>query len=151
MILNKWERISRHEMMMRMAWVTAMRGTCDRLRVGAIISRDGRAVATGYNGNVAGMAHCRHTSDAPCDTAVHAEANAIAMSAKHGVSTDGAVLYVTHETCYACARLIVNAGIKRVIFMKEYRRHDGTELLRSAGVEVFRLSEEDESLIQVTR
>lgn len=142
-------RIDRHEQMMRMAWVTAMRGTCDRLSVGAVIARDGRTISTGYNGNVSGVAHCQHVDNTPCSTAMHAEANALIYAARNGVATSDAHLYTTHMPCYDCARLIINAGITKVFFMVPYRKREGVALLNLVGVEVFQLNEEH-SLIQVT-
>jgi dCMP deaminase len=141
-------RIDRHEMMMKMAEVTALRGTCTRLQVGAVIARDGRTISTGYNGNVSRVAHCVHIDETPCKTAAHAEANAIAYAARNGVATSDAHLYTTHMPCFDCSRLIVNAGISRVIFKVPYRITLGVELLQRVGVEVFRLNEEY-SLIQV--
>lgn len=143
-------RIDRHEMMMRMAEVTALRGTCERLQVGAVIARDGRSISTGYNGNVSRVAHCKHDDDTPCSTAMHAEANALIYAARNGVATSDAHLYTTHMPCYDCARLIINAGITKVFFSIPYRKREGVELLTNAGVEVFRLSA-SYSLIQVTR
>jgi len=141
-------RISRHEMMMRMAETVAMRGTCERLQVGAVIARDGRSISTGYNGNVANVAHCKHDDDTPCSTAMHAEANAIAYAARNGVATSDAYLYTTHMPCFDCARLIINAGIRAVIYYIPYRNQSGLDLLGAAGVETFRLSA-SYSLIQV--
>lgn len=143
-------RIDRHEMMMGIAEVVALRGTCDRLQVGAVVARDGRSISTGYNGNVSGVAHCKHDDNTPCSTAMHAEANALIYAARNGVATSDAHLYTTHMPCYDCARLIINAGIRRVYFTTEYRKREGVELLNLAGVDVFRLNEAY-SLIQVTR
>lgn len=146
-------RIDRHEMMIKMAEITAQRGTCDRLQVGAVIARDGRSISTGYNGNVSGQAHCRHHADKlklPCVTAMHAEANALLYAARNGVSTNHADLYTTHEPCFDCARLIVNAGIARVFFKIEYRKHDGVNLLIDLGYDVLKFNEEY-SLIQVRK
>ena len=147
-------RIDRHEMMIKMAEVTAQRGTCDRLQVGAVIARDGRSISTGYNGNVSGMHHCRHYADkvpgTPCVTAMHAEANALLYAARNGVSTEHADLYTTHEPCFDCARLIVNAGISRVFFKVPYRKHDGANLLIQLGYDVLKFNE-DYSLIQVRK
>lgn len=141
-------RIDRHEMMMRMAEVTALRGTCSRLQVGCVIARDGRSISTGYNGNVSGVAHCQHIDHTPCSTAMHAESNALIYAARNGVATSDAHLYTTHMPCFDCARLIVNAGIKAVFFKVPYRRPEGVQLLQQVGVEVFRLNVEY-SLIQV--
>lgn len=138
-------------MMMRMAEVAALRSTCERLNVGAIISREGRVLSTGYNGNIAGQAHCNHIVDGPCTTAVHAEANAIVWAARMGVATEGTELFTTHQPCLDCAKLIVNAGIYRVYFQNLYRLRDGLELLlRVDLLEVF-VVREDYSLYQVTR
>lgn len=143
-------RIDRHEMMMKMAEVVSQRGTCSRLYVGCVIARDGRSISTGYNGNVANVAHCVHNDDRPCSSAMHAESNAIAYAARNGVATSDAHLYTTHMPCFDCARLIVNAGISKVFFKVPYRKREGTELLIQAGIEVFKLNEEY-SLIQQVR
>ncbi len=110
--------------------------TCRRLHVGTVLVLDRRIVSTGYNGAPAGLPHCTHDDMAPCERAVHAEANAIAFAAKNGVSTNGTVLYSTHAPCMACAQLIINAGIDKVIYGEAYRKTEGTELLEEAGVVV---------------
>lgn len=135
---------------MDVARVMASRSTCSRASVGAVIAQDTRVVATGYNGAPAGLPHCDHECDCgtpehidgycaslqPCAVAVHAEANAIAFAAKHGVVTDRATLYVTLSPCLSCARLIINAGITDVVYGEQYRNVSGLDLLRSAGVRV---------------
>lgn len=144
-------RPTKVEMMMGIARSVSLRGTCDRLWVGAAISRDSRVISTGYNGNVAGAIHCRHANDDKgCDTAVHAEANAIVFAARHGVAVEGAELWTTHQPCLACAKLIVNAGIMRVWFEHDYRLREGLELLIKSGIETFRVRE-DYSTFQMTR
>ena len=125
-------RISRWDMSMEMAWVVAQRGTCSRLQVGAVIVSNGRVISMGYNGAPAGMPHCIHLEDSPCENAVHAEANAIAFAARNGVATEEASIFVTHQPCLACAKLIINAGIKFVGFEYPYRMEDGLELLKVA-------------------
>lgn len=134
---------------MRMAEAVALRGTCDRLQVGAVISRDNRVISSGYNGNVAGAIHCdHHNNDAGiyegtgCTTAVHAEANALIFAARHGARVGSADLWTTHQPCLGCANLIINAGIGRVFYKHPYRMYDGIEALQSAGVEVFNITEE---------
>lgn len=132
----------------------ALRSTCDRLNVGCAIVRDARVISTGYNGNVSGASHCTHMlqnkPDSPCDSAVHAEANALVFAARHGVATLYADLWTTHQPCLSCAKLIINAGIRRVWYINEYRLREGVELLLSSGVEVFQVRE-DYSSYQVTR
>lgn len=131
------ERISRTNMLMLMAKVVAQRSTCLRLSVGAVVARDGRVVSTGYSGAPKGISHCDHsncTPDSPCTRTVHAEAGAIAFAARYGVSLEGATLYCTHSPCQDCAKLIINTGIKEVIYETPYRKTEGVDLLRSAGV-----------------
>lgn len=159
-------RISGHAMCMSIASVVAERSTCDRLHVGAVIVRDGRVMSSGYNGNVSGSSHCSHEvtevgtwgqpdfkvidhRGSPCTSAVHAEANAILFSARHGVATEGADLFTTHQPCEGCAKLIINAGIKSVVFKEHYRLPDGLKLLLQSEVVVFEYLSDD-SLVRVT-
>jgi dCMP deaminase len=137
----KVERISRDEMLMRIAVIVSNRGTCNRAQVGAVIARDGRIISTGYVGAPSGLPHCL---DVGCDVSeysgcirtVHAEANAVAFAAKSGISTDGAVLYCTHSPCGNCAKLIINAGITKLMYEQEYRDVKPLGMLASAGIEV---------------
>ena len=131
-------RISRDDVMMDVAFIISGRGTCQRLQVGALISRDGRVLSMGYNGAPAGLAHCNHALDETdgCPRAIHAEANAIVWAARKGIPTEGAELFVTHMPCLNCARLIINAGISRVVYHLPYRLTEGVSLLREAGVKV---------------
>jgi len=109
--------------------------TCPRKAVGALIIRDGRAIAWGFNGAPPGVQHCDHGVNEPCETATHAEANAIAFAAKQGVSTDNSILIVSVSPCVVCSRLLIAAGIREVYYREEYRLTDGIELLEYAGVE----------------
>lgn len=141
--------------LMATARVFEDRSTCDRAHVGVVIARDGRIISTGYNGAPAGMPHCEHeklTFDLPrvspvpplptapldrgCRLAIHAEANAIAYAARHGVSVENATLYTTLSPCYACAQLIISAGLGRVVFHRSYRDPAGTDLLMAADIRV---------------
>lgn len=139
------ERPSRDQVMMEVAVAFSKRGTCLRANVGAALSRDGRVLVTGYNGPAASLPHCDHECEirhtAGCGIAVHAEANAIAYAARHGIATDGAELHTTHLPCLKCAELIVNAGIRRVTFLNDYRIKDGQLLLQQAGVDIMGLDD----------
>jgi dCMP deaminase len=135
---------------MQHAHVAARRSTCARAQVGAVVSRDGRVLVTGYNGAPAGMPHCDHTCDctakfwhkhedwcrsiAPCTESVHAEENCIAYAAKWGIPLDGGVMHTTDSPCLLCSRLIVNAGITEVRYDRMYRVTEGLKLLEAAGV-----------------
>jgi len=147
-------RPSRDELCMQIAHLVAKRGTCSRASVGATLARNGRILVTGYNGPPSGLPHCTdpngcsltdRASDAGCLRSVHAEANAIAYAARHGISTDGADLYCTHLPCLKCSELIVNAGIRRCFYSLDYRIKDGEVLLRNAGVDIINLVMHDES------
>lgn len=132
------DRISRDEMLIAMAKVVAFRGTCSRLHVGAVASRDGRVISTGYNGAPAGLPHCVHAIDEKggCEIAEHAERNAIAFAARYGLALENGELHVTHSPCLNCARMIINSGITRVVYEFAYRIPDGVELLKQASIQV---------------
>lgn len=136
--------MSRDEMMMRIASIVSMRGTCERAAVGAVIALEGRIIATGYVGAPSGAPHCTSVGcelgvSGGCTRTVHAESNAIAFAAANGISTRGAELFCTHSPCRECAKLIANAGITRIAFEQEYRDTAGIELLRSLGRRVERI------------
>ena len=125
---------------MQMAEVVADAGTCSRLKVGALLVYARRIISTGYNGAPSGMPHCVHDGRVPqegtCEISVHAEANAVAFAARYGIATEGSTMYVTDSPCLNCARLIINAGVKEVIYGREYRDARGVGELALAGVEV---------------
>lgn len=128
------------EYFMDMAAMVATRGTCPRRKVGAIIVRERRTIASGYNGSVAGDVHCDEAGckmvDGHCIRTIHAESNAILQCAKFGVSTEGAVLYVTHFPCLICTKQIIQAGIVRVVYKEAYRVDPyAQELFAQAQVE----------------
>lgn len=128
-------RISRDEMMMRIAAVVSQRGTCVRASVGAVIVLDGRIVSTGYVGAPSGEPHCLDVGclvldDGGCVRTVHAESNAIAFAAKSGISTNRATLYCTHAPCLNCAKLILNSGIRKFYYEVPYRLTDGLDLIK---------------------
>lgn len=136
-------RSSREQMLMDVAEVVAQRSTCLRRHVGAVIAREGRILSIGYNGAPAGMTHCTKdicNADGPCYNAVHAEANAIAWAARHGVELNESHLFVTLSPCLSCAQLIINAGIKAVYFQTGYRDLSGVSLLQRAGHDTIHLS-----------
>lgn len=121
---------------MATAEVWAERATCPRKHVGVVIVREGKVIATGYNGAPSGLPHCESVGcdvDAAghCTRAVHAEMNAILQCALHGVSTRGAWLYTTLSPCMRCAMAIINAGIAGVVFKTKY---DGDSYQRVAAV-----------------
>lgn len=129
---------------MRIAFEVATRATCLRRHVGAVIVRDKRILSTGYNGSPPGQKHCTEVGclldEGRCIRTLHAEQNALMQAALHGVSTHGATLYCTCRPCHVCARMIVAAGIVRVVFAGEPPEGWASEVLTAAGVEIVPLS-----------
>ena len=119
-----------------MASVWARNSYCKRRQVGALIVKDRMIISDGYNGTPAGFENVCEEDGVTKPYVLHAEANAITKVAKSGNSSDGATLYVTASPCLECAKLIIQSGIKRVVYSEEYRITDGIDLLRRAGVEV---------------
>lgn len=122
---------------LEMAAVWAKNSYCQRRKVGAIIVKDRMIISDGYNGTPSGFENvCEDENGVTKPYVLHAEANAITKVAKSGNSSLGATMYVTASPCVECAKLIIQAGIKRVVYDEEYRVADGLNLLRRAGVEV---------------
>lgn len=124
----------------RMARIWAENSYCTRRKVGALIVKDKMIISDGYNGTPSGFENVCETEDGVTKSYVlHAESNAITKIAKSGNSSLGATLYVTASPCIECAKLIIQSGIKRVVYSEKYRLEDGIELLNRAGVEVLYL------------
>lgn len=135
-------RLSRIDTLMVVAEAFAARSTCDRLHVGAVFAQAGRIVATGYNGAPAGIDHCPPgPHDGPCQRAVHAEQNAVAFAAQHGVTLGGSKLVITHMPCLNCALMLVNAGITGVVYKHEFRDTSGIDLLHEVGIQCWQYGE----------
>lgn len=118
-----------------MAAVWARNSYCSRRKVGAILVKDRMIISDGYNGTPAGFENvCEDENGVTKPYVLHAEANAITKVAKSNNSSEGATLYVTASPCMECAKLIIQAGISRVVYSEEYRITDGLDLLRRAGV-----------------
>ena len=137
------------EYFMQMAELTAKRSTCLRRHVGAVIVRDKHIVATGYNGAPRGLSHCdelggclREKLGVPSGErhelcrALHAEQNAIIQAATLGLSIEGASIYITHQPCVICAKMIINAGIDKIVVKEGYPDELSMELLEEAGKRV---------------
>ena len=122
---------------LEMALVWAQNSYCKRRQVGALLVKDKMIISDGYNGTPSGFENiCEDESGNTKPYVLHAEANAITKVAKSSNSSDGATLYVTSSPCLECAKLIIQAGIKRVVFTTSYRLEDGIELLKRADIEV---------------
>ena len=145
------ERPSVDDYFMEIASVVSKRSTCLRNQVGALFVRNKRILTTGYNGAPAGLPHCdvvgcaregvaSGTRHELC-RAVHAEQNAIIQAALHGISIEGATLYCTHQPCILCAKMMINARIRKVVYRESYPDETALKFLEQAGIEVVRLME----------
>ena len=122
---------------LRMAKIWAENSYCQRRKVGALIVKDKMIISDGYNGTPAGFDNiCEDEIGKTFPYVLHAEANAITKVAKSNNSSEGATMYVTTSPCIECSKLIIQSGIKRLVFSENYRLNDGIDLLEKAGIEV---------------
>lgn len=142
-------RASWDEYFMEIAEIVKTRSTCLRRHVGAVIVKDNRIITTGYNGAPSGMEHCidkggcyREKMNIPSGQrhelcrALHAEQNAVIQAAKFGISTDGATIYITLQPCVICSKIIINAGIKRVVYKGAYPDELSIGMLNEAEIKI---------------
>ncbi|MCI9606813.1 MAG: dCMP deaminase family protein [Muribaculaceae bacterium] len=133
---NQTKQIVLDKRYLRMAMIWAENSYCVRRRVGALIVREQMIISDGFNGTPAGFENiCEDESGKTKPYVLHAEANAITKVARSNNSSDGATLYVTASPCLECSKLIIQAGIKRVVYNELYRMSDGIDLLVRAGIE----------------
>jgi dCMP deaminase len=128
---------------MKIAFAVSERSTCDRAFVGCVLVLEKRILTTGFNGSPAGLPHCDEVGhlivEGHCVRTIHAETNAIIQAALHGVSTRGATCYVTHFPCINCAKVLINAGITRLVYASDYHVDEAAmEFLETAKVEIDR-------------
>ncbi len=129
---------------LRMARIWAENSYCRRRKVGALVVKEKMIISDGYNGTPSGFENvCEDETNTTKPYVLHAEANAITKLARSSNNSEGATLYVTASPCIECAKLIIQAGIKRVIYAEQYRLTDGIDLLRRANIEVTYLNPDD--------
>jgi dCMP deaminase len=145
-------RPSWDEYFMAITEQVAERATCTRRHIGAILVKDKRILATGYNGVPAGLAHCdevgcrREQRQIPSCTqhelcrGIHAEQNAVIQAARHGIAIDGATCYCTHQPCVLCAKILINAGVVDIVYREAYPDGLATEMLAEAWINARRFS-----------
>lgn len=145
---KKLKRPSWDEYFLEAAGLIASRSTCLRRKVGAVLVKDKRILATGYNGAPSGIVHCEIVGCLRAKLKIasgerhelcrglHAEQNAILQAALHGIRTKNAVLYLTNQPCIICAKMIINAGIKEIIFKGDYPDKMAREFLKEAKVKI---------------
>ncbi len=126
----------------KMAFVWANNSYCERRKVGALLVKDRMIISDGYNGTPSGFENiCEDENNNTKSYVLHAEANAITKVAKSHNSSQGSTLYVTDSPCIECAKLIIQSGIKRVVYSRKYRITDGLDLLERADIEVDQLAD----------
>lgn len=142
---NKLEKTRQFDLRyMRMAQIWAENSYCERRKVGALIVKNKMIISDGYNGTPSGFENvCEDENNRTKPYVLHAEANAITKVARSSNSSEDSTLYVTSSPCIECAKLIIQAGIRRVVYAEEYHTLDGVDLLKRAGVEVEQLETED--------
>ena len=128
---------------MNMAVGAAEMGTCPRAQVGCVLVRDNRIIATGHNGALAGLNHCIDVGcmieNDHCVRATHAEQNAVIQCALHGTSSRGATCFTTHFPCVTCAKILIGAGVDRVVYLHDYANGRGDEFFRWARIQIEQL------------
>lgn len=128
---------------LRMAFIWAENSYCRRRRVGALLVKDNMIISDGFNGTPSGFENvCEDSDGVTFPYVLHAEANAITKVARSHNSSEGSTLYITTSPCMECSKLIIQAGISRIVYAEEYRLSSGLELLRQAGVEVVYMPKE---------
>ena len=144
---NEMNRPSWNEYFLNIAHEVAKRSTCERAQVGAVIVKDKRILTTGYNGSPRGLDHCTEVGclmdNGHCIRTLHAELNAIIQAALHGVITEGATIYVTHQPCFNCAKTIINAGISLIVYDQEYDDDRSLDFLEQAGVRLIAIHDSE--------
>jgi len=137
---NSEKQLKLDERYLRMAMIWAENSYCTRRQVGALLVKDKMIISDGYNGTPSGFENvCEDENNKTKPYVLHAEANAITKVAKSNNSSEGATLYVSSSPCLECSKLIIQAGIKRVVFSEQYHMNDGVELLERAKIEVIKV------------
>ncbi len=143
------EQLSKQEKLdlryLRMARIWAENSYCKRRQVGALVVKGKMIISDGYNGTPSGFENVCEEDGVTKPYVLHAEANAITKLARSSNNSDGSTLYVTASPCIECAKLIIQAGIKRVVYAEKYRLNDGIELMERAGIKVVYLNPDDAS------
>lgn len=130
---------------LRMARIWAENRYCVRRQVGALVVKEGMIISDGYNGTPSGFENvCEDENNVTKPYVLHAEANAITKLARSSNNSDGSTIYITASPCIECAKLIIQAGIRRVVYGEKYRLTDGVDLLKRAGIEVIYLNPDDD-------
>lgn len=129
---------------LRMARIWAENSYCQRRQVGALVVKDGMIISDGYNGTPSGFENiCEDENNVTKPYVLHAEANAITKLARSSNNSDGSTIYITASPCIECAKLIIQSGIKRVVYGEQYRLTDGVDLLKRAGIETIYINPEE--------
>ncbi len=148
--MSKRKRPSWDEYFLKLAMLVSERATCPRMHAGAVLVKNKRILATGYNGSIPGQPHCDDIGcmivDNHCVRTIHAEMNAIIQCAIHGVSTQGATAYITNMPCTNCAKALIGAGIKEIVIFSDYHGTLAKEFFKDANVTIRRMKMPDKEI-----
>ena len=158
--MQRKKRIESDRMYMDIAYTVSKRSSCLRRKVGAVLVANKHIISTGYNGAPKGVKSCYDKNKCLRDNfasgtkleyciAAHAEANAIAQAAFHGIATEGATIYTIYSPCSFCAKIIINAGIKEVVYEEEYTDILGIMLLKEAGIKMRKMAKNESNAKQL--
>ena len=141
-------RIPRDTLFMEICKLMSKRSTCLRAQVGSLLILDNRIISCGYNGAPSKLPHCTEEGciigeTGGCKRCTHSESNCVSWAARHGIRTDGSILYCTMSPCRDCSMLLINAGVKEVIYLDKYRDTSGIDLLTKAGIKVTEYKEDE--------
>ena len=140
--MKKEKQLQFDQRYLDMARIWAQNSYCQRRQVGALVVKDGMIISDGYNGTPSGFANvCEDDNNVTKPYVLHADATAITKLARSNNNSDGATIYITASPCIECAKLIIQSGIKRVVYGEKYRLTDGVDLLERAGIEVVYLGD----------
>lgn len=148
------DRMSWDTYFMYQALLLSQRATCERLKVGAVLVKENRMIAGGYNGSVGGDAHCTdegcHVQEGHCVRTIHAEMNALLQCSKFGSSTKNTTVYVTHFPCLLCTKMLLQAGITEICYLNDYRNNEYAEhLYKIKGVNVRKITVDDKHMVEL--
>lgn len=140
---QKLKRPSWDDYFLKVAMLVSERATCPRMHCGCVLVRDRQILSTGYNGSIPGDGHCEDIGcmvvDNHCIRTIHAEMNAILQCSSHGISTQGAIAYITNMPCTNCSKALITAGIKEIVIFSDYHNTMAEEFFRIAKVNIKRL------------
>ena len=149
-IKNLKHRPSWNEYFMSICYLIAQRSSCDRLHVGCVIVKDNRIITCGYNGFISGAPHESIIENGHEQMTIHAETNAVTDAAKRGVNLDNSIVYITYFPCINCTKVLISAGIKKIIYNEDYKNNDLVyKLCKNANIQLYQYNNKDDIIMEL--